>query len=75
MAPPRRELSPTDTTEQPRAPMDGAGAIEEFTVDCGGDDELKSAISRRRLDGWKLHTALKLENGRTQLTFRREISR
>jgi hypothetical protein len=55
--------------------MDGAGAFEEFTVDCGGDDTLKSAISRRRLDGWKLHTALKLENGKTRLTFRREISR
>jgi hypothetical protein len=75
MTPPRRGLPPTDTKEQTRAPIDGADEFEEFTVDCAGDPELKSAISRRRLDGWKLHTALKLENGKTRLTFRREISR
>jgi hypothetical protein len=75
MTPPRRELSPTDTKEQPRVPLDGAGAFEEFSLDCEGGDELKSAISRRRLDGWKLHTAVKLEDGKTLLTFRRVISR
>ena len=56
-------------------PVDGAGAFEEFSLDCGGEDELKSAISRRRLDGWKLHAAVKLEDGKTLLTFRRVISR
>jgi hypothetical protein len=75
MTPPRRGLPPTDTKKQTRAPIDGAGAFEEFTVDCGDDDEFKSAIARRRLDGWKLHDALKLEDGKTRLTFRREISR
>jgi hypothetical protein len=75
MEPPRRDLPPTDTKEQTRPPIDGADEFEEFTVDCGGDDELKSAISRRRLDGWKPHTALKLDDGKTRLTFRREISR
>ena len=74
MTPPRPELSPTHTKEQPTAPTDGARASDEFTVDCAGDDELKSAISRRRLDGWKPHTALKLDDGKTRLTFRREIS-
>jgi hypothetical protein len=75
MTRPRRELSPADTKEQARAPIDGAGEFEESSLDCGGDDEFNSAISRRRLDGWKLHTALKMENGRTRLIVRREISR
>jgi hypothetical protein len=57
MATPRRELSPADTKEQ--TPLDGAGAFEEFTLDCEGDDELKSAISKRRRDGWKVHNAVK----------------
>ena len=74
MATPRRELSPADTKAQ-TAPIDGTDIFEEFTLDCEGDNELKSALSRRRLDGWKLHTALKLEDGKTRLTFRREISR
>jgi len=65
----------TSRREQPRLPIDGAGAFEEFSLDCGGEDELKSAISRRRLDGWKLHAAVKLEDGKTLLTFRRVISR
>jgi hypothetical protein len=69
MATPRRELSPADTEEPTRAPIAGTDEFEEFQLDCEGDKELKSAISRSRLDGWKLHTALKLENGRTRLTF------
>jgi len=77
MATPRRELSPADTKEQEesRASIDGADAFDERIVDCEGDDGVRSAISRRRLDGWKLRTALKLEDGKTRLTFRREISR
>ena len=53
MATPRRELSPADTKEQEqsRASIVGADAFDERIVDCEGDDEVKSAISRRRLDG------------------------
>jgi hypothetical protein len=46
--------------------------FETVTKVCDGREVFKE-IERRRDEGWQLHSAVKLANLRTQLTFRRQF--